>query len=124
MTGLALKFENGKALIDLSRIRTGTDHELQVALVNALTWLGSDFAFPEKGTLLQRDAMRGYLVGFQTARHAANFAALSTLTFLKNTRTLELTDLRMEPITFVNQHLRIDFRGYVDETEIKFVTVI
>lgn len=124
MTGLALKFENGKALIDLTRVRSGTDHELQTALINALTWEGSDKVYPTKGTMLQRDAARGYLVGFQTARHAANFAALQTLEFMKNTRTLELDDLRMEPVTFENQHLRIDFTGYSGDTEIKFSTVI
>lgn len=124
MTGIALKFENGKALIDLTRVRSSSDHELQTALIIALTVEGSDKAFPTKGTMLHRDASVGYIVGFQSARHAANFAALKTLNFLKNTRITELTDLRMEPITFANQRLNINFIGYVNETEIKFSTVI
>ena len=124
MTGIALKFENGKALIDLTRIRSSADHELQTALVIALTNEGSDKAFPAKGTTLHRDAAVGHIVGFQSARHAANFAAIKTLDFLKNTRTTEITDLRMEPVTITNQRLKIDFLGYVYETEIKFSTVI
>lgn len=124
MTGIALKFENGKALIDLTRVRSSTDHELQSALIIALTNEGSDKAFPTKGTTLHRDAAVGYIVGLQSARHAANFAAIKTLDFLKNTRTTELTDLRMDPVTIANQRLKIDFLGYVYETEIKFSTVI
>ena len=124
MTGIALKFENGKASIDLTRVRSDVDHELQTALVVALTVLGSDTAFPTQGTTLHHDAVSGLLINFQSARHSANFAAHNTMTFLSQTRSMTLTDLILDPVSFSNQRMRLDFHGFVGTTEKLFSVAI
>ena len=124
MTGIALKFEDGKALIDLGRVRSDVDHELQTALVVALTVKGSDTAFPTRGTTLHHDAVRGFLINFQSARHSANFAANDTMTFMNQTRTMTLTDLILDPVSFSNQRMTLDFHGFVGTTENLFSVVI
>lgn len=84
MRGLRLTFSqegpislNGDAVTDLECIQ-------QNALVNIGTSKGSDAIFPDKGTDLFKAAVGGVIYDIQSAQHAANFAALDTVTFLRD----------------------------------------
>lgn len=124
MRGVTLDFTSSGARINWAGTREGAEHDLQAAVVNAVTWRGSDKVFPTRGTMLQRAALSGRLFSLNEARHAANFAAAETIQFLKVTGTPVLTRLLMDPIGFEDRRLKLDLRGYVDDTEIKFTTLL
>jgi hypothetical protein len=122
--GLALDFESGGVRINLERERQGAELELQKAIINIMTWSSSDVLFSTRGTLLQRAALSGSLFSLNAARHASNFAAADTASFLANDQNTLIDKLVLEPVQYEDRRLRLNLRGYVGETEIKLKVLL
>ncbi len=84
MKSLKLNFNSDGADFDLVQIADGFTCDIQAALVNIGTMAGSDRAYPEKGTNLLKAGVRSALFDIVAANHASNFAALSTLLFIRD----------------------------------------
>ncbi len=85
MNGTKLIFDETGPRLDLGQKVTGFDSMVQNCLVNIGTHKGSDPLFPDRGTTLFQDGLRGRLVSEVWARHDCNFAALDTLAFAQVT---------------------------------------
>lgn len=121
MQAFPLTFKDGRAFIDLGTTISGPVTALQSALVNTLCDTGSDKIFPTRGSTIQADAAKGRLISLQEARYAANFAALDTMSFMRQVNpNLELEELTLAPVSFENQRLRLDYRGKSNGAEILF----
>lgn len=101
MLGIGLLYEADGVSLDLGSLREGVAEDMQNAVVNVMTAEGSDIGFPKRGTTLSRRAMAGAITDTNGARHAANFAALSTAQFMRLQNPAPgFTDLRMKPVRF------------------------
>ena len=127
MISLALKFNADGRVQLLPELCTGNACLRQNAVVHLLTSEGSDPVFPDRGTTLLRDAVRGAVVNRQGAEHVANFAALDTLFFMRQHelageigRTIET--LRLVLLTLTTGRLRFQlafkFTNGVEDTQI------
>lgn len=93
MKTLKIMFSKNGASFDLGAPLYGEfECSVQNALVNIATLQGSDYVFPEKGTTIYKSALNGSLVDLNAARHAANFAALDTFLFLRDTDYLDAVE--------------------------------
>lgn len=83
MKGLQLKIgDDGKAEI-APRTIADADCVLQNSVVNLLTVKGSDATFPDRGADILLSGLRNVIFDSTSAQHVANFAALSTVTFMR-----------------------------------------
>ena len=85
MKNLRLSFDNGGLRIHPNEEVDGIDSEAQNALLNIGTIRGSDPIFPQRGTGIFLRGLQGKLGSRQAAIHEANFAAIDTLFFLRDT---------------------------------------
>lgn len=93
-----MNFESGGAVFDIAEEVTGRYATIQAALINMATAAGSDNAFPSRGTTLLRQAVSGALISEQEAMHAANFAAIDTVFFVRENEDSDTTDDRLDTI--------------------------
>lgn len=104
MNGLKVEFtDTGMRLIPDQSI-SGIMTTAQNALVNIGTSKGSDWAYPNKGTDLLRSSVRDGIPTQTTARHYANFAAVDTLFFLRDSEA-KTTDESLEQVTLTPDRL-------------------
>lgn len=81
--------------IDLTQSVDGYLKKAQNCLVVSVTSVGSDKAFPEKGTDLLKGSVGVYnLVNPNYVAHLGNFAALNTISFIKNTELDKINILK------------------------------
>lgn len=102
MTGLKINF-NGKCEIVPNETVEEFDALVQNSLVCLATVVGSDKAFPEKGTKLLKQGLQGALINLAAATAAAQFAAIDTLFFVNTQETdpaRRLTGLTLQPVVF------------------------
>lgn len=85
MTGLKVQFTDSGLNLVPDQAVDGSMTTAQNALVNIGTSKNSDWAYPERGTDLLQSAVRDGIPTQTTARHYANFAAVDTLFFLRDT---------------------------------------
>lgn len=107
MRGVKLSFTEHGADFDWSAPARDFDAVVQNALVNVGTELGSDPIFPSRGTSLLLDAVRGKMVNTIWAMHTANFAALATLAFSRQTNGTDphgLRHFKLQLKSLVSQH--------------------
>ena len=83
MKSLRVAFDEGGARLVFDETVEGTRNTAQKCLINVGTINGSDSMFADRGTQLLAQAVRSELISENTAQHAANFAALDTLTFVR-----------------------------------------
>lgn len=81
MRGIGLVFTAYGAYFQFKRRVQGFPATVQNALVNIATNRGSDPCFPERGTNLQRDGVRGRMFSSASAQQSADFASLHTTAF-------------------------------------------
>ena len=81
MDGVRIDFTGNAPTLDFSAKVAGFDADVQNAMVNLGTDIGSDALLPSRGTYLLRDAVQGSMVNLQWANNMANFAAMRTLVF-------------------------------------------
>ena len=67
--------------MDFSSKVSGFDADVQNAMVNLGTDIGSDALMKDRGTRLLKDAVQGRMANLQWANNMANFAAMKTLVF-------------------------------------------
>lgn len=112
MKGLAIDFSPGGPGILLDAYVEGFNTTAQNAMVNLGTDLGSDPMWPERGTNIMRAALQGAVINFTSARHVANFAALSSKTFLISTEDARVTelleDLTLSPVELSYMSLKVN----------------
>lgn len=101
MRGIALDLGSaGGVKINLLRVYSGLELDLQNAVVCALTRQGSDIGDASRGTLLTKDVVSGYITSLNGARHAANFAALAvTQNLQKQSPPPAFSRLSLAPIS-------------------------
>jgi len=85
MDGIKINLLDDVPALDFSSAIHGFDADVQNAMVNIATRVGSDRLFKDRGTKLMVDAVQGRMVNLTWANHQANFAALSTLLFSQKT---------------------------------------
>ncbi len=98
MIGLKVKFDKDGASLLTDEQVEDTDATIQAALINIATPVGSDPAHPERGTDLLRRAASGAIVSPQEAAHAANFAAVDTLFFVRENEPAASDDDKLSAI--------------------------
>jgi hypothetical protein len=114
---LAINFGANGASLDFEHSVSDFSATIQAALVNMGTNRGSDDAYPQRGTMLLRDAVSGRLVSEQVAQHAVNFAAVDTLFFVRAHEPVDsgekITEIVTEPLIqdVTSLRLRLQFRG-------------
>tara|TARA_B100000579_G_scaffold432616_1_gene449770 strand:- start:4281 stop:4670 length:390 start_codon:yes stop_codon:yes gene_type:complete len=80
--GVALKFsQTGKININFSEVVSGYDSTIQNVVVNLATREKSDNIFPNKGTSLGQELVRGGMFR-SNAKHLCNFAMFDTKEFV------------------------------------------
>lgn len=109
---LRILFKETGAELVLDEAVDGFSASVQAGMVNIGSRLGSDAAFPEKGTTLLQSALRGALVDDASIRHACNFAATDTLFFARSTYTASdpdnLAECRLTPAGVSGRTLTVD----------------
>lgn len=85
MKAVRIDFSGDKPVFDFSKPLADFSCTVQNALVNTGTDNGSDPIYPDRGTDLKKDGAQGKMVNATWATHAANFAALRTLSFIQQT---------------------------------------
>ncbi len=101
----------------------------QNAMINIATNQGTDRTYPTKGTRLLASSTQGVIFDSLSAQHVANFAALSTLTFMRNSeypeeieRTIETVQLELRQIFPGRISFQASFR-YSDGVETVLATL-
>lgn len=74
---------------------SGKDLTTQKCIVNIGQREGSDLLYPTKGTNIENDALTGYIVGINEAKHIGNLAAINTLYFTREEDYNTLQDDRV-----------------------------
>lgn len=109
MIGIGIKFQDSGGVFDYQTPVVEFAATVQNAMVNLGTRQGSDPIYPDRGTRLWEDAVRGRMVNLAWANHSANFAALHTLAFIQNTEAASnanrLSDLRLLATEVKDQRL-------------------
>ncbi len=109
MQGILLKAHPRGVALDFGGSGDGVELDFQNAYVHALTARGSARFEELRGTDLRRDIRLGSISSANGARHASNFAALTTMRFLRaQTPAPEFTQLQILPVKFENQRLQLD----------------
>ena len=125
MKGLKIEFTSGANSINTTTSVSDLDATIQNALVNVATRVASDAIFPEKGTSLLLNALRGKIVGINDAVHESQIAAINTLFFsrdydINEPTTTRLGDIKMEPITYDGRFLFIT-AAFTDQAKTRTV---
>lgn len=115
---LRINFKADGASLDFNSSVDGVDCEIQNALVNIGTEKGSDKIHPQRGTALLGEAVRGAIIDLSSARHSSNFAALYTLSFIKNSLPSSMINspnlivkLKLSAAEFDGQKLNLQISG-------------
>jgi hypothetical protein len=112
MKGLAITFASTGPVINTDAYLDGFNTTVQNGMVDIGTAQGSDPMFPTRGTDLMRTALDGGIVNYTSARHASNFAALSTLTFTTSNEDVlaeeRLVDLTLSPVELDVFHMKVE----------------
>ena len=109
MQGILLKAHPRGVSLDFSTKGAGVELDFQNAYVHALTSKGSAVFEPSRGTGLRADIRSGSITSANGARHASNFAALSTMRFLRDqVPPPEFSQLQILPVKLVRQRLELD----------------
>ena len=114
--GLKVDFtENGGSLKTGESV-SGDHTSIQNALMNIGTVAGTDKAFPAKGTDLFTTALKRGLPSLADARHAANFAAVDTLFFVRaneeatNDNSIKVLNISPGPLSLE----KAEFDAYIE----------
>lgn len=111
MIGVAIDFTGLKPTFDFTRTVTDFDNTVQNTMVNIGTNLNSDPVYPDRGTYILQDGVRGRMVNLQWANHEANFAAARTMVFIKGHSAANdafgLQDLKLQAATYNNYRLSL-----------------
>jgi len=102
MTGLKINFKGKCEIVPHEKVDE-FPAMVQNALVCLVTSVGSDKAFPEKGTRLLKQGLQGALINLATATSAAQFAAIDTLFFVNVHETepdRRLANVALRPVVF------------------------
>jgi hypothetical protein len=96
---LAIQFDRSGASLLPQQTTHDLDALAQQCCVLAATSVGSCKALPDMGTELQKQAVRSALRGRQALIHAANFAAVSILFFVRKYDGLVTGEERLDAVT-------------------------
>lgn len=114
-SSLKIDFDEKGAVLLFNEQVTGTRNTAQKCLVNVGTLAGSSPMYSFRGTSLLLQAVHGELISVGTAQHAANFAALDTVLFVRNTDdpdrlsdTDRVTDMSLSVTGFSGQLLHLE----------------
>lgn len=102
MNGMKIEF-NGKCRILPGEKVDGFQALVQNALVCLATTVGTDKAFPEKGTKLVKQGLQGALVNLATANQASQFASIDVLYFINehdDDPARSLSNIQLSPVLF------------------------
>lgn len=123
MKGLRINFSSdGHLTLDTATSVENRDALLQNMVMNMMTLQNSDAAFPDKGTSLLLDGIRGLMVDVQSAQHYANFAAADTTFFTRaNDYASEIANsvvkIQMKPTAAVGDTITFQTQfAFVDAT--------
>lgn len=113
MTGLYINFTTpGAPTLCLEQTVVDIAASAQNALVNTVCRVGSDAAWPSRGTSLASVASSGALIDLSSSIHAANFATMNTLAFIRSAEAEpddnDLANYTLQPITLENGSLRLN----------------
>jgi hypothetical protein len=113
MYDLKLNFSDGGVSIIDNEIVEGFYAVAQNALLNLATEIGTDQLHPERGTRLERQALKtSNILSLQAGGHIANLAASDTLDYIKDTQDANenngLVDLDLEPVSLQNRVLKLN----------------
>ena len=101
MRGLSISFTTpGACTVSTGTQVSGFEATVQNAMVNLGTDRGTDKVYQGKGTELLQTAVRDGLPGARAAQHAANFAAVDTLFFSRET-DLKTEDTSLQGVSLV-----------------------
>ncbi len=98
MRSTRIDFTGPAPVFDFSKVLVGFSCSVQNALVNTGTDNGSDPIFVDRGTDLKKDGAQGKMINATWATHAANFAALRSLSFIQQTE-MQSNPFKMQAFT-------------------------
>jgi hypothetical protein len=109
MQGILLKPHPKGVALDLAASGQGLGLDFQNAYVHALTGRGTATFEPSRGTTLRDDIRSGQVRSLNGARHASNFAALSSMQNLRTaTPPPGFSRLQILPVKFIDQRLELE----------------
>lgn len=111
MRGVRIKFNaEGGSDFDFSRPVKFAESTMQNVLVNIGTQIGSDPQYPERGTALLHDGLRGRIINRAWADASAAGAAAQTLKFMKEEENsaFRLANLKLNSLRLVSQQLELN----------------
>lgn len=112
MKTVKVDFTGANPTIDFSESLDGFESTVQKGLINTVTRSGSDKTFPDRGTNLFTNAVRGNLINSEDAAHESNFAALDTFFFVNENvhsgETEYIKEYRLEPLEFGNGTVKLN----------------
>lgn len=115
MRGMRIEFGPDGPRFDTNTRVQGFAATVQNALVNIGTDRGSDPLFPDRGTDLKLDGVRGRMSTNIWAKSSGNFAALRTLSFLQQTETAtndyKLQTLDLDVKTFMPPFVELNVQA-------------
>jgi hypothetical protein len=115
MEGLAIEFIKAGAVLAVTKKVADFSTIAQNGMVNIGTEKGSDPLYKKRGTQLYNSGVVGALTTYSDAYHAANFAALDTVFFLKSSDYAvseyeRVEAVALEPITYTKSQMNINAR--------------
>lgn len=128
MQGLKIIFtDKDNISIDPNASVSDFDATIQNALVNIGTRNGTDRIYTDKGTTILTEATNGKIVGFNTANHVSQLAALDTLFFSREYETSDVLTTRLsavslEPVTYDGNKLKLQV-AFTDQANSRTVGI-
>lgn len=126
MKDIKLILDGDASTIDLSAEVEDKNLYEQKVLVNMVTAQGSDPVYPDRGTTMLIDSIRGQAYNRAGIIHIGNFAALDTISFIKGTDPEEVAsedftvrDINVSTISYNNTTNTLSLSvqlTYADET--------
>lgn len=134
MKDIKVIFKGDASEIDLTGEVVDKNLYEQKVLINMVTAQGSDPTYPDRGTNLLLDSIRGKVYSKSGTIHVGNFAALDTIYFLRGTDYEDLyeapftvRDINVSTISYNNAenvlHLSVQVT-YADATSTEIVADI
>lgn len=111
MKGLAINFIKGAAVLVPTGQVEDFDATVQNVAVNIVTTVGSDGIFPDRGTGLFKQALRGIIMNINEAHRVSTEARLDTLFFIRKhdpaDEEIKLGICSLSPIEYERTFLKL-----------------
>ena len=121
--GIKLDFSSNKITFDFSTPIEDFAAVAQNALIDTLTFLGSDTTYPDRGTEFQEKAWKAIITNSKEVQHEANFAAIDVKDFINQNIMATAKDNSITEDTLFNANTASNIYSNLDASLIKDYTL-